>query len=180
MRAAVVIGMVIAAVLVVWLIMRGGSHDAPASHESSHATTDAGAATTHAGPGKTRLTKQPGNPTAPDRARPHLAANNYATLPRDPVWAPATEAKIRDKLKAILAELKADAVDIKRIDCRTKHCRFRLESADKNAFGRVLARLQGPKGFYGFARQLVVRDYQAGGDGGSARATIELGFTRPR
>ena len=179
MRAAVVIGLVIAAAAMVWLVMRGNSHD-PANRDSSHATADAGAATTHAGPGGARSKRRAGNATTPDRARPHLAADNYAELPRDPVWAPATEAKIRDKLKAILAELKADAVDVNRIDCRTKHCRFRLESADKSAFGRVFERLQEPKGFYGFARQLVVRDYHAGGDGGSARATIELGFTRPR
>ncbi len=103
---------------------------------------------------------------------PPPAAPPFASEPRDPARAASREQEIRSRVDRLIGELGAGAVRIERVECRTR-CEL-VVAGEQDRFEQVIAAFQDERGFYGWAREMMVRDVQR--EAGQGRATVVLAF----
>ncbi len=126
--------------------------------------------------------------TGPPPARPELKVTESAAdpgfedEPRDEAWADETEAFVRDRVEGLLEEIRgtnAKAVDVARVECKSSRCRLRVSGGEPKQFMQFVEALQGSRGFYGSASQLLLNGYTpAGESGGRASVTVFLVYDR--
>ena len=104
---------------------------------------------------------------------------------RDPSWATAQEASVRERIAPLLAEANregADAVAVPQLECRESSCRMLVVGADEPAFRRFVEALQTRRGFYGDAANLALQGYSKTQDPRSAvtRHAVHVQITYQR
>lgn len=180
MRALAIIAAVIASVgVVVVLLLRGGSsgsdrEPAPAATADPNSPEAKGAA------GSSGASANEGGRAPGSGHRPALAAAPTALddEPRDHGWASVTETDLGRRLRELLTAANDDTIDIAKLECRTSRCRFLITGRDPTRFRQFLETLQGPSGFYGRAKQLVLKNYRPAKGEGEASVEVVLQFGR--
>jgi len=84
---------------------------------------------------------------------------------RDPAWATATEASIRERVDGLLAE--EPGASVPQLECRETVCRLLVTSSDEGALRRFAAELNSERGFVGSADMLAFEnvEHSIGPDG---------------
>jgi len=173
-----IIGTVVGAVLVIWVT---GQDNKLAKKATSSQSDAAVPVSPTPGPSSSA-----GKATAPPsktargstRGRPTLVSDQFNAEARDHAWASPVEAEIRRRAKLLLDKLTGDTVAIAAVACKTNRCRFQVDGSNAKLFAKFVELLQGPSGFYGYAKQLALKNYRAAGKDGDAHVTVELSFKR--
>lgn len=111
-----------------------------------------------------RLPRAPADPDAP-----------FADEPRDDDWAPAREAVVGARVDALLGEVRgADeaAVDVTAIECRSLRCQLTIAGTDPGKVQALVEALQGERGFYGDAEQIMLGSMKEENGRRELRATL--------
>jgi hypothetical protein len=128
-------------------------------------------------------------PTGAPPARPELKVTESSADPgfeaetRDEAWAAETEKEIRDRVEDLLQEIRGkdlQAVGVSRVECKSTRCRLRVSGGDGKRFMQFVEALQGERGFYGSASQLLLQGYTPTAESGDrASVTAVLVYDRP-
>jgi hypothetical protein len=101
------------------------------------------------------------------RQRPVLpGGDSFEGEPRVAGWADAHEREIRARVAKL-------GVDVDQVECRTRRCQL-VVSGEGAGFDDGLAAMQDDRGFYGWAREMMVGNLRT--DGARRSATVTLVF----
>jgi hypothetical protein len=121
------------------------------------------------------------------RTRPELSPGptsspRFEDEARDGAWADSMERDVRQRVDALLAEVRGDdrrAVNVEGVECRRQRCRLRVGGSDSTRFQAFVEALQESRGFYGHAAQLFLTDYvPADGPEGRSEIVVVLSYER--
>ena len=178
MRTALVVIALLGVAVLVWM---SGREDDPAA-DAMGRTTDSASGN----PGRDATAPRDegapesapaiaGRPLA-DRRRPALPEATGGSLPlaerplfdevgaeaRDPAWASATEAAIRERIESLLDGRAQPTVP--QLECRETVCRMLVASGDQGDLRRFMAELNSRRGFVGDAKMLAFEDVESRAD----------------